>query len=67
MEEERGGEMEEKMRGGRIETDSLMEVEMETGRKGTQVFIPRTETNRITVIWDPVKKKRTNYGRFMNR
>lgn len=27
--------MEEKMRGGRIETDSLMEVEMETGRKGT--------------------------------
>lgn len=35
MGEERRGEMEEKMRGGRIETDSLMEVEMETRRKGT--------------------------------
>lgn len=35
MGEERRGEAEEKMRGGRIETDSLMEAEMETGRKGT--------------------------------
>lgn len=40
--EERRREMEEKMRGGRIETDSRMEVEMETGRKKTQGFIPRT-------------------------
>lgn len=47
--------MEEKMRGGRIETDSLMEVEVETGRKGTQVFILRMEANRLTVISDQVQ------------
>lgn len=51
-------EMEEKMRGGRIETDSRMEVEMETGRKKTQVFSLRTETNRLTVIWDQIKEKK---------